>query len=326
MEKIYPVVSPSAEVAGQFVYRLPEQAGSGGTRIDTFASGLRLMYLNLQLKKKVSFVTDTTDWGFGIGFNLKGHSTVHASTLQDDFSVEAGKSGHFFFPGNTVLAEDYGIGQKLKISIIFDANILSDFARDDEEAFLPFLQGFKDQIPFSDRDRILPQMHQALNQILACPYTGKTRALFMESKALELMAYKLEQIRSRTRPALRQYGVSPYDIERIRHAAGRLLQDPVNPPDITTLAAAAGMSRSKFYRCFKQVYGYTPLDHLRTHRLHLAKGFLSRKRHNVTEAAVAVGYSNLSYFAKIFTAQFGVPPHELSCPLRPDIVRLTQQR
>lgn len=312
MEKIYPVLSPSAEVAGQFVYRLPEQVGSGGTRIDTFASGLGLAYTNLQFKEKVSFVIEPSDWVFGIGFSLKGHSRVHASTLQGDFTIEAGKSGHFLFPGTTVLAEDFSSDQRVKINISFDAKVLSDFARDDEEAFLPFLQGFKDQVPFADHGRILPQMHQALNQILACPYTGKTRALFLESKALELMAYKLEQIRSRTCHSLRQYGVNPYDIERIRHAAGHLRQDPVNPPDITTLAAAAGMSRSKFYRCFKQVYGHSPLDHLRNHRLHLAKGFLSRGRHNVTEAAFAVGYSNLSYFAKIFTTRFGVPPHQVS--------------
>ncbi|WP_321415026.1 hypothetical protein [uncultured Desulfobacter sp.] len=125
-----------------------------------------------------------SDWVFGIGFSLKGHSEVHSSTLQSDFLVEAGKSGHFFFPGATGLAEEFSSGRRVKIGIGFDANVLFDFAKDDEEAFLPFLQGVNDQIPFSDHDRILPQMHQALNQILACPYTGKTRALFLESKAL----------------------------------------------------------------------------------------------------------------------------------------------
>ncbi|WP_321415034.1 helix-turn-helix transcriptional regulator [uncultured Desulfobacter sp.] len=126
------------------------------------------------------------------------------------------------------------------------------------------------------------------------------------------MAYKLEQIRYKTRSVLRQYRLSPYDIELIHHAAGNLLQDPVNPPDITTLAATSGMSRSKFYRCFKQIFGHSPLDHLRSHRLHLAKHFLIRGRHNVTEAAYAVGYNNVSHFTKIFTAQFGVLPHKVS--------------
>ena len=312
MKKIYPVASPSSEVPGQLIYRLPERIGSGGIRIDSFASGLRLAYSNLQFKEKVSLVIEPSDWVFGIGFSLKGHSIVHASTLQGDFSIEARKSGYFSFPGTTVLAEEFNSDQRVKINIGFDAKVLSDFAKDDEESFLPFLQGFKDQIPFSYHDRILPRMHQALNQIITCPYTGKTRALFLESKALELMVYKLEQIRTKTRPSLRQYGISPYDIERIRHAAGRLLQDPGNPPDITTLAAAAGMSRSKFYRCFKQVMGHSPLDHLRGHRLQLAKHFLTIGKHNVTEAALAVGYNNVSHFTKIFTAQFGVLPHKVS--------------
>jgi len=312
MKTIYPAATSSEEVTGQFAYHPPEHIGSGCFCIDTFTSGLRLIYTNLQCKENIRIVTEATDWGFGINFSLKGHSKLHYSTLKGDFSIEAGKSGHSFIPGTTVLTEDLGAGRRVKINISFDAKVLSDFARDDEEPFLPFLQGFRDQVPFVDHDTIQPRMHQAFNQILACPYTGKTRALFMESKALELMAYKLEQIRSRTCPALRQYSLAPYDIERIHRAAECLLKDPVNPPDITTLAAAAGMSRSKFYRCFKQVTGHSPLDHLRSHRLHLAKHFLTKGKHNVTETALAVGYSNVSYFIKLFTTQFGVTPHKVS--------------
>ncbi len=61
MKKIYPVLSPSAKVDGQFVYRLPEQFGSGGACIDTFASGLQLSHINLQFKEKVSFIIEPSD-------------------------------------------------------------------------------------------------------------------------------------------------------------------------------------------------------------------------------------------------------------------------
>ncbi len=312
MKKIYPTLSPSAEVANQFAYRLPEHVGSGGARIDAFASGLGLFYTDMQLKEDISIVSETTGWGFGIGFSLKGDSRVHNPTLQGNVLIKAGESGHSCGPGTTVQTEDFRSGRRIKINIVFDAKALSDFAKDDEEAFLPFLQGFKDQVPFFDNDTILPQMYQALNQILACPYTGKSRALFLEGKILELMAYKLEQIRYQTRSAMRKDRLSPNNIEQIRHAAGCLRQNPVNPPDITALAATAGMSRTKFYRCFKQVFGHSPLDHLRTHRLLLAKNFLTQGSHNVTEASFAVGYNNVSHFIKIFTAQFGVTPHKMS--------------
>ncbi len=312
MEKNRSVASLSSKVAGHLVNRLPEQIGSGGIFIDTFASGLRLLYCNQQFKVKVSLSGETTDWWAGISFSLKGHSIVHASTLHGDFAGETGKSRLFFFPGTTVLSEDFSPGHRVKINIMFDAKVLFDCARDDEEAFLPLLQGFKDQAPYVDHDIILPRMHQALNQILVCPYTGKTRDLFLESKVMELITYKLEQIRTRTRPSSRQHGIPPYDIERIRHAARCLLQNPADPPDITTLAAAAGMSRSKFYKCFKQVFGHSPLDHLRNHRLQLAQNLLTGGKHNVTETAFAVGYNNLSHFTKIFTAEFGVPPHKMS--------------
>jgi len=58
-------------------------------------------------------------------------------------------------------------------------------------------------------------------------------------------------------------------------------------------------------------YGHSPLDHLHSHRLQAARQLLRQGRHNETEAAFALGYSNLNYFAKIFVAGFGVPPHKI---------------
>ncbi len=144
MEKIHPTLSPSEEVAGQFFYHLPEHVGSGGFYINTFTSGLRLFYNNMQPKENIRIVTEANDWGFGIGFCPKGHCRTHNSTLQRTVDVEAGKSGHHFFPGNSVMTVDISPGPLVKINIAFDAEVLSDFAKDDEEAFLPFLQGFKD--------------------------------------------------------------------------------------------------------------------------------------------------------------------------------------
>ena len=280
--------------------------------IDCFASGLRLLYINMQFKIPASFKSDQPDWSFGIGFNLKGRSEARFSTCQTPVYIPPNTSGHFIYPETTAVEEIVNASSKVKLCVLFDSKTLMDFAGGDEEAFLPFLEGFRNQIFFSGQAKILPQMRQALNQILTCPYRGKTRALFLEGKAMELMARKLEQIRSETRPLSKPAGVRSIDIERIHYAGELLLQDPINPPDISALAGKVGMSRTKFYKCFRQVYGYSPLDHLRSHRLQVARRLLRQGGHNVTEAGFAVGYSNLSYFSKLFTAEFGIPPHQFS--------------
>jgi len=45
-------------------------------------------------------------------------------------------------------------------------------------------------------------------------------------------------------------------------------------------------------------------------RLYKAKLFLSTSGMNVTEAAYAAGFKNLSYFSREFLTEFGKNPHE----------------
>ena len=310
MEIVRPTFSPSQEVPNQFVYNLPKRLGCGGMRIDSFPSGLNMLYMDIKPHEPFTLVGEPDDWGFGVGFSIIGHSQGRSSAYTQTVSVAPGLSGHFISPESTTIEEDILTEHKLKVCVLFDTKTLQDMAGDDEEAFLPFLKGFHGQIPVNNQGKILPQMSQALSQLIACPYCGKTRALFLEGKAMELLAYRLDQLKVGGSLQAEQR-IKRADVERIHYAAELLAHDPANPPDTTTLATRVGMSRSKFYQHFKAVYGHSPLDHLRSHRLLLAKDLLQQGRHNVTEAAFSVGYNNLGHFAKLFVAEFGIFPHEV---------------
>ena len=125
---------------------------------------------------------------------------------------------------------------------------------------------------------------------------------------MELLALKLEQINPRI--TCNQPSMKSANTERIYYAAELLVRDPVNPPDLTEIAGKIGMSRSKFYRDFKMIFGHSPMDHLRSHRLQTASQLLRRGEYSVSEIAFAVGFNNLSYFSRAFFAQFGVLPHQ----------------
>lgn len=77
------------------------------------------------------------------------------------------------------------------------------------------------------------------------------------------------------------------------------------------LSRTVRLSRSKLQRCFLRVYGVAPFEYLRNHRLQTTRRLLQRGESNVTEAALRVGYANLSYFAKAFKTMFGVTLGEL---------------
>jgi len=308
--KIQPILYPSKDVPNQFVYSLHKKLASGIMRVDKFSSGLNLAYMDLKSTGLITLTDETTQGYFGVGFNLNGYSQVRLSTNGQVFSAKPGSSTHHIFPTPLIMEEDIG-GHKVSIAIIFDKKTLMDFANEDEEPFLPFLEGLQRQVCVTSQEKMEKEMKRILHQVISCPYTGKTRTLFLEGKAMELLARKLEQIKKKDKSPHRQPRIKAIDIERIHYAAELLIHDPVNPPDLTKLAENIGMSRSKFFLNFKMVHGHSPLDHLRSHRLQAARQLLQQGRHNVTEAAFAVGYSNLSYFARIFVAEFGVPPHKV---------------
>jgi AraC family transcriptional activator of pyochelin receptor len=132
--------------------------------------------------------------------------------------------------------------------------------------------------------------------------------IFLESKALELLAYKLEQIETAGKNAGRNDACRPDDVERVRQAGNILIQNMDTPPSLSDLGKAVGLSRTKLHVEFCKHYGITPFAYLRNARLNRAKLLLDEGVVNVTEVAMAVGYASLSHFAKAFRKYFGVAP------------------
>ena len=225
--------------------------------------------------------------------------------------MKKGRGGHFVSPGSVIGKENTGTAHRVEIRIIFDEKTLLDLADEDEEPFLSFLNPLKRNASVTVLDKIQPEIQLALNQLIECPYSGKTRALFLEGKTMEVLAHKLEEIRQKDKGLPRQPRISASDIERIHYAAELLVRDPVNPPDLTELAGQIGMSRSKFFHHFKRVFKHSPMAHLRRHRMQVAWQLLQQGEYNITEIAFAVGFNSLSYFTRTFTAEFGLSPRQI---------------
>lgn|GEM_PF-501461 len=89
----------------------------------------------------------------------------------------------------------------------------------------------------------------------------------------------------------------------------RLLQQPESLKlSLADLAALSGRSLSSFNRDFRSVYGSAPGRWLKERRMHHARELIERRGHSVTEAAVEVGYENISHFIAAFRACHGLTP------------------
>ncbi|NEP58619.1 MAG: helix-turn-helix transcriptional regulator [Symploca sp. SIO2G7] len=155
---------------------------------------------------------------------------------------------------------------------------------------------------------LTPAMRMTVHQILHCPYKGISRHLFLESKAIELIALKLAQMGEQKkfpRPNLKTA-----DIERIYYASSILRHNLEHPPSLIELAKQVGLNDYKLKQGFHQVFGTTVFGYLRAYRMEQARQWLVTQQMNVSEAAHAVGYVNVSRFSSAFKRQFGILPSD----------------
>ncbi len=77
---------------------------------------------------------------------------------------------------------------------------------------------------------------------------------------------------------------------------------------VTSLADAAGLSRSSVHRVFRQDLGVTPKRYLDSLRLQTAMSLLRETAMPVAAVAAATGFANANYFAKFFRRKVGQAP------------------
>ncbi len=144
---------------------------------------------------------------------------------------------------------------------------------------------------------------QALRQPPVPPAAQK---LWYQAKILELLAQVAFQPAAQEEFfCQRQKRVSR---ERVERVIAILRNNLTDPPDMDKLGAEVGCSPFYLSRTFSKETGRTIPQFLRQIRMEKAADLLLAGRHNVTEAAMEVGYSSLSHFSKAFCETFGCCP------------------
>lgn len=214
------------------------------------------------------------------------------------------------FPtGKTPLPELAGRGLFLCITATRLAGILGPDAETLPERVRALLQR-KDETPERIQITLMPEQVLAGNALILCPYTGAVRNIFFKSKVLELLALFFGQAERQERAGTAA-SLSPLDREIVAKAREYLLMHMEEPPGVSQIARHVGVNDTKLKRLFKEAYGLSPYAYLRGERLAVAREMLITRGANVSEAAVNVGYSNVSHFIDAFARHYGVRPGEL---------------
>jgi AraC-like DNA-binding protein len=94
---------------------------------------------------------------------------------------------------------------------------------------------------------------------------------------------------------------------RARDAMDRQYSEPL---DITALARIALVSEAHFIRTFRAVFGETPHRYLQRRRVERAMFLLRETDRSITDICMAVGFSSLGTFSRMFRGVVGMTPSQ----------------
>lgn len=154
--------------------------------------------------------------------------------------------------------------------------------------------------------RLNSELQQLANSLRHPPVLASAQKLWYHSKALELaVAFFFHRSAENELFCVRQKRLAR---ERVNRVIAILQQRLAEPPALEEIGREVGCSPFHLSRTFSTETGMTIPQYLRQLRMEKAAGLLRSGKHNVTEAAMEVGYSSLSHFSQAFHETFGCCP------------------
>jgi AraC-like DNA-binding protein len=284
----------------------PARVGRGTFDRTQIRPGMVLYVLDLAPAGEILMHATPEDGYLEYGISLGGHTVGTIAGFSDPIRVGDGQRSAVVAPRRSrATARFVPRYPVVNLSICFTAPALTDLISTPESFRAErWLNALESDRPLVETPEPLT-LGQGLiaRQILACPYSGNARRLFLESKVLELLAAEIAP----PVPPGHQNGLAAED-SRIRTAACILLSRLEDPPGLRGLAREVGTNEFNLKQGFRRVFGTTVFGYLRAHRLQLALQLLADSQISVEEVASRVGYACPSRFASAFRRQFATTP------------------
>jgi YesN/AraC family two-component response regulator len=128
---------------------------------------------------------------------------------------------------------------------------------------------------------------------------------------LEKGLFGLDETVARIDAALeRKHHLSSEAQRLIRRAMAFIHENYAQPISRKDIAKHISIAEDYLTFCFRQELGTTPIKYLQRYRVNRAKGLLKENSMSITEIAGLVGFSDSSYFSRIFHRETGLSPEE----------------
>lgn len=152
------------------------------------------------------------------------------------------------------------------------------------------------------KTKISHQIDQYIQSLSLVYKKDKKSNALLEIKVLEFLL--LIELQKNSQPLISSL-INPI---KKRNISEFMEENYLSNLKISDYAILTGRSESSFNRDFKRFFGTTPKKWLITKRLSKSHELLSNTEINVTQAAMEVGYENVSHFIEAYKKTYGVTP------------------
>ena len=174
------------------------------------------------------------------------------------------------------------------------------------EGLKPLLDGPLER-SYALRTGTTPNARADLDKLAKGPAAGAPPRLFYQGIALDLIAGQIAQANTCS-PNRKKMSCSEQD--RVMQARDLLIRDLVSPPCLKQLSRKVGLNMNKLQQGFHLLYGASVFKYLQQYRMQEANRLFHETDMNVSQAAEAVGYSNISHFSHAYKKQFDILPKQ----------------
>lgn len=104
------------------------------------------------------------------------------------------------------------------------------------------------------------------------------------------------------------YSKAPAKYKKLQSALSEITEHWNKNEPVVYYANLCSMSEVNFRRLFKEYTGLSPIDYRNDLRLTNARNKLQSREYNVSEVAELCGFSNLSFFIRLYKKKYGYTP------------------
>ena len=292
---------------------LPIEVGEGIVYACTLLKGITLVYINSTFQQPVLFDRlASNDGGIMLYFNQVEIEGEYRVTSGEQVVIDRNRKRDTTFLGSSRFAWQlsYESGTHLRaIAIRFSENLVKAALRGDK---LIKVQQYTEKNLFNaDKEPLTPELTKLLNEIYLSDVSSPFGQLVLQIRALLLIEKYLQNFFLNQFPTSRIVRVSKQDLDRLSMVEETLSKESDSFPTIEKLSKVAMMSSTKLKKRFKEVYGMKLYEYYNHNRLKKAKALLESGEVSVKEAAMEIGFANLSNFSKAFKKEFGFLPKQL---------------